>query len=346
MIAAKTKWSPRTRLALAAALLLAPPAGARAQQAPPAAAPAAPAPALAPEARPVADLVAAFAKAYNAQDAVALAGVFAADAELIDAEGGATAGAQPIAEAFAALVQESGVQIAPAVEAVKFLAPNVAQFRGTSTLTYGPSGPPSQSKFRGLAVGSQAGWKIAELRDEPVPAPAPESNYDNLKELEWMVGDWVDESADAKVGSSIKWALNRNYLVREYSVEIKDEAPMSGVMWLGFDPQSQQIKSWVFDSNGGHGTAIWTRSGDNQWVLKAQGVTRDGRPSSATQIITLLNKDAVKHSSIDRIIGGEIAPDIEEIVMVRRPPQPQPAAPAPAAPAPAPAPVAAPTPGR
>jgi uncharacterized protein (TIGR02246 family) len=340
MIAAKPKWSLRTGLPLAAALLAAAPAAA--QQSPPAPVqvqPAAAAPAALPaEARPVADLVAAFAKVYNAQDATALAGVFTAEAELIDAEGGAVVGAQPIAESLAASAQESGVQIAPAVESVKFLAPNVAQFKGTSTLTFGPSAPPSQSKFRGLAVGTQAGWRIAELRDEPVPAPASESNYDNLKELEWMVGDWVDESADAKVSSSIKWALNRNFLVRDYSVEIKGEAAMSGVMWLGFDPQSQQIKSWVFDSNGGHGTAIWTRSGDTQWVLKAQGVTRDGRPSSATQIVTLLNKDAVKHSSIDRIIGGEIAPDIEEIVMVRKPPQPA----APATPAPA----AAPAPGR
>ena len=34
------------------------------------------------------------------------------------------------------------------------------------------------------------------------------------------------------------------------------------------------------------------------------------------------NKDSVKTSSIDRIIGGEIAPDIADVVMVRKPPQP------------------------
>jgi hypothetical protein len=138
----------------------------------------------------------------------------------------------------------------------------------------------------------------------------------------------VDESEDATIRSTVRWALNRNFLVRDYSVEIKGEPPMTGTMWLGWDPQSEQIKSWVFDSNGGRGEACWTRSGESQWVLKANGVTRDGRASSATQIVTLLNKDAVKHSSIDRIIGGEIAPDIEEIVMVRKPPQPAEAAPA------------------
>ena len=54
---------------------------------------------------------------------------------------------------------------------------------------------------------------------------------------------------------------------------------------------------------------------------------RDGRPSSATQIHTILNKDSVKSSSIDRIIGGQAAPDIVDLVMVRRPPQPGVAAP-------------------
>ena len=49
---------------------------------------------------------------------------------------------------------------------------------------------------------------------------------------------------------------------------------------------------------------------------------RDGRPNSATQVHTILNKDSVKTNSIDRIIGGQVAPDIVDVVMVRKPPQP------------------------
>ena len=93
-------------------------------------------------------------------------------------------------------------------------------------------------------------------------------------------------------------------------------------MFIGWDPQSGQIKSWLFDSNGGHGEGLWTRTGDKEWVVKAQGVLRDGRPTSATQIHTIINKDSVKTSSIDRIIGGQVAPDIADVVMVRKPPQP------------------------
>ena len=137
-----------------------------------------------------------------------------------------------------------------------------------------------------------------------------------------MVGDWVDESEGSRVVVNVRWADKQSYLVRTYQVELRGEKAHSGTMFIGWDPQTEQIKSWVFDSEGGHGEGLWTRTTDNQWVVKASGVLHDGRPTSATHIHTIVNKDAVKTSSIDRIIGGQIAPDIVDIVMVRRPPQP------------------------
>jgi hypothetical protein len=93
-------------------------------------------------------------------------------------------------------------------------------------------------------------------------------------------------------------------------------------MIIGWDPQTEQIKSWIFNADGGRGEGSWTRATDNQWVVKAQGSTGDGRPTSTTQVISLVNKDAIKTSSTDRIIGGEIARDIEDVIMVRKPPPP------------------------
>jgi hypothetical protein len=36
----------------------------------------------------------------------------------------------------------------------------------------------------------------------------------------------------------------------------------------------------------------------------------------------MINKDAIRTSSIDRIVGGEIAGDVEDVIMVRKPPAP------------------------
>jgi hypothetical protein len=45
-------------------------------------------------------------------------------------------------------------------------------------------------------------------------------------------------------------------------------------------------------------------------ALKAQGVLCAGRPNSVTQSHTIISKHSVKTSSIDRIIGGQVAPDV------------------------------------
>jgi uncharacterized protein (TIGR02246 family) len=299
-------------------------AGTQATQAPPAAAQAAPAKQAAPanpQETAIRALHAAFVKAYNAADVPALSELFADDAAVIDSAGDATRGRADIAEMYAASFKEAkGVKLESTAEAVRFLTPDVAQVEGPSVLSGGGSGDAMQaSKFAALMVRRDGRWRLVELRDYPAP-PADISPYDHLKELEWMVGDWVDESGNAKVRSSIRWAVNQSFLIRTYSIEIEGEPSMDGTMFIGWDPQTGQIKSWVFDSAGGNGEGHWTRVAEDRWVVKAHGVTHDGKPNSATQIHTLLGKDSVKTSSIDRIIGGEIAPDITDVLMVRQPP--------------------------
>ena len=308
---------------------------------PPIAAPA-PAPAAAPEAKTMPEPLVAFVKAYNAQDAAALADLYTEDAAVVDSEGQATRGRKDIAAMYAtSFADVPGLKIEATLEILRTLTPDVVQAEGQSRLSGGGAGNAVQiSRFSALLVRRDGKWRLAELRDYPTPAEDITS-YERLRDLEWMVGDWVDESENARVTASVYWADNQSFLVRTYSVEVQGEAPKTGTMFIGWDPQTGQIKSWVFDSEGGHGEGLWTRAADNQWIVKAHGVLRDGRPTSATQIHTILNKDSVKTASIDRIIGGDIAPDIPEIVMVRRPPQPGAGQPV-AAPKPAEAPKAAP----
>ena len=307
-----------------AGIALAAASGTRATQAPPAAAQAAPAAKAAPanpEESSLRALHEAFVKAYNAADAQALSNLFTDDAAVIDSAGEATRGRAEIAAMYASSFQDAkGVKLESTADAVRFLTPDVAQLEGQAILSGGGAGDATQvGKFAALLVRRDGRWRFAEIRDYPA-SPEDISSYDHLEELEWMVGDWVDESGDAKIRSSIRWAVNQSFLIRTYSVEVAGEPSMQGTMFIGWDPQTGQIKSWVFDSEGGHGEGLWTRVAEDRWVVKAHGVTRDGRPNSATQIHTVVSKDSVKTSSIDRILGGEIAPDILDVLMVRQPP--------------------------
>jgi hypothetical protein len=97
---------------------------------------------------------------------------------------------------------------------------------------------------------------------------------------------------------------------------------MSGSQRIGWDPRLKQVRSWVFDSDGGFSEGFWSRDGE-RWVIKTTGVLKDGRAASATNILTRVNKDTIKWTSVDRTFGADVLPDGEEINLVREPPKPR-----------------------
>ena len=289
-----------------------------------------------PEQKAILESFANFTNSFARADVNSLAGAFVDDATIIDPDDNETRGKAAITETYKTSFQESpGLKLESNVEEIRFLTPDVARVAGQTRLSSPKSEAAEFNRFTALLVRHDGKWRIAEIH-EHASAAVDVKPYERLKELEWMVGDWVDESENNKSESSVRWADNQSYLVRTYAIEVQGEKPSTGTMFIGWDPQSGQIKSWLFNSEGGHGEGLWSRTNEKEWVIKAQGVLRDGRPTSATQIHTMINKDSVKVSSIDRIIGGVVAPDIVDVIMVRKPPAPAGAAPKPAAAAEAP----------
>ena len=290
-----------------------------------------------PEQKAVGTRSTAFAKVFGIRGRQgALPIIFTDEVVVTDPEGSETRGKAAVAEMYAGSFQENpGLKLESEVAEVRFITPDVARVEGQSRLSSAKGDAREFTRFSSLWFARTASGKRPRSGSSLPPAEdvAP---YERLQELEWMVGHWVDDSGNNKVEADVRWADNNSYLIRTYNAQVQGEKPTSGTMFIGWDPQSGQIKSWNFDSEGGHGEGLWTRTNENEWVVKAQGVLRDGRPTSATQIHTILNKDSVKTNSVDRIIGGQIAPDIIDVVMVRKPPQPGVAAPNPAAAATAP----------
>jgi hypothetical protein len=166
-------------------------------------------------------------------------------------------------------------------------------------------------------------WKIAAVRDHADPNEGAASPRAHLEELAWMVGEWVDEGDDAVVHTTCAWSDDGNYLLRSFTVHVAGKAASSGTQRVGWDPQREQIRSWVFDSDGGFSEGFWTRSAENQWLVKASGTLPDGTPVSATNIITRDNPHTMRWQSINRTLGDETLPDTEQIVLARKPPEPK-----------------------
>jgi uncharacterized protein (TIGR02246 family) len=292
----------------------------------------------------------AFVAGYNKGDAKALAALFTEDAEVAELEGERYQGRDVIegrlAETFAA---SPGVKIALEIEAIRFLSPDVAKEEGLSRVT-SAQGSAESRRFTVLYVKRDGRWLISSVREEPDPLVRP---HDRLKELEWMIGDWVDEAPDSVVHLNCRWTEDENFLVRTFTVKFQGKPVMSVTQRIGWDPLARQIRSWDFDSEGGFGEGLWSGGGD-RWVIKHAGVRPEGAAASATNIMIRERADRMRWVSLDRVIGSEPVEDEVSYVLVRVPPAPRlelkPAAaraPAPAAaPAPAPArpPAPAPTP--
>jgi hypothetical protein len=160
-------------------------------------------------------------------------------------------------------------------------------------------------------------WQIACIRD--VAADNELSPRRQLEPLEWMVGDWVDEGADSLIRIHGDWSEDGNFLLLDYQVQRAGEPAMSSRQRIGWDPVQEQIRSWMFDADGGFGNALWTRVAQT-WVVKSNAVLPDGATGSATFVIEPQGQDRFVMRGLDRILGDEVQPDVE-LTIVRKPPQ-------------------------
>jgi uncharacterized protein (TIGR02246 family) len=260
----------------------------------------------------------AFAKAYNAGDAKTLASLFIAGGEIVNEEGESVQGQEAIERIFADIFHaHPKSQIKFAIQSIRFLGDSLAIEDGTTTVTHASDQPVERNRYTVVHAKQDGKWRMASARDLP---DAP-SGSDEIKQLAWMIGEWIDESPTALVITSYRWADEGRAIVSEFKVQVGGKPAMTGTQRIGWDPLMKKLHSWVFDSEGGVAEGVWTRSG-GQWIIKMTGATHDGKMSSSTNTITAASKDRLMWQSRDRVVGDEMQPNIEPIPLVRQPPKP------------------------
>jgi uncharacterized protein (TIGR02246 family) len=260
----------------------------------------------------------AYVEAYNKHDAKAIAGMWSPEAIYVDPETGEQAvGREQIEKEFAdtfANLKDSKLEVD--AQSIKFLSPNVAIETGTARVL-SPKGEPDESAYSALFVKRDGKWLLDRVTEEEPPAPPP-SNYEHLKELEWMVGSWVDRDEEGVViQTDCEWTKNKNFMTRSFAVAVGDKVNLAGMQIVGWDPVAKQIRSWVFDSDGGFGEGKWAHKG-NRWVITQSGTLPDGGKSSAVNIMRQLDNNSFTWQSVQRSAGGEILPDVKEVTIVRK----------------------------
>ena len=258
----------------------------------------------------------AFIEAFHKGDAKAVAAFWTADGTYTDQKGHNLKGRDAIEKAFASLFAENkGLKLRIESEALRFVTPNVAVEDGTTEVIPPDGGPPNRARYTLVHVKKGEEWYLDSVREAAFTAP---TNYEHLKALEWLIGDWDDDTDKGEIARvSFTWGPNQNFLMSSYATTFKNISLSSGTQWIGWDPTARRIRSWTFDAGGSFSEGSWTTDGDKV-VIKTSGVLRDGKKVAATNVVKRLDADTVTWESRDRTLDGKELPDIKAIKMKRR----------------------------
>ncbi len=257
-----------------------------------------------------------YMEAFNRQDVEGVAKLFSEDCDVTEVDGTQVHGRKQLEDELKeTFASEPKARISVAVESLTLVTPDVAI--ETGEVEYYPDGKTltAETDYQVTHVKQGDRWFMRDARSYNRRVLSP---YDQLRDLEWLVGDWVDEGNDSIIESRYRWAENKAFLLQDFSLKVNGQKTLTGTQRIGWDPLSKQIKSWVFDSGGGYGESLWSNV-DDSWIIEVKGVRADGKIVTATNQIEQLGKDRFRYESVDRIVGEERLPNFKTIVVRKAP---------------------------
>jgi uncharacterized protein (TIGR02246 family) len=204
---------------------------------------------------------------------------------------------------------------------IRFLTSDVALEDGTSEVSHPMAkgdmtqgAAPLVGRFTVIWVKQDGNWRLASLRETRSDPPATAAQ---LAELDWLTGDWTGENGDTTIDISTRWNETHTFLLRDLKVLREGHVVFSGTQRVGWDPATRTIKSWVFDTDGGHGEGTWTKVGD-RWLVQGSGVLANGQRTTSTNEYSPESKDAVRWRSSSAQNSGQSTSALD-IQLVRKP---------------------------
>lgn len=260
--------------------------------------------------RAVEGVAAAFAEAYRKNDARAIASLWTEEGEHADDRGVHLRGRSAIEKEYAAQFEREPAGTADVtIRSIRFLAKNLAIEEGTLRLSGKGKSLPSSTDFTAWLVREEGRWRIAAVRESG-------HGIDRLEDLDWLVGVWKGSADDHETTLTIRWDAGKRFLVGDFATMSKGRDAGEGHFRVGADPRG--LRSWHFDSDGGHGQALWSRDG-HRWILTFRGTTQTGSAAAARNVLSRHSHDEIVWRSTDRVVDGVARPDTPPLKLTRVP---------------------------
>jgi uncharacterized protein (TIGR02246 family) len=257
----------------------------------------------------------AFVDAFQKGDAQALANFWTTDGDYIDLNGRVLTGRKPIAEDFTRLFAENkGLALRIEVASRRFPTPDTAIEDGVTSVLAPDGSLPSRARYTNVLVKKDGQWLLASVRESPY---VPPNNYQVLQPLEWIVGEWVEDTTEARVGRiRFDWSPDQNYIIGAHAVGVKDALLDDGSQRIGWDPAAKIIRAWQFESDGGFGEGTWKKESD-QWVIRMSSVLRSGSLMTSMTVVTRVDPDTITWQMKDQQLDGKPVADSPLVKMKR-----------------------------
>ena len=106
-------------------------------------------------------------------------------------------------------------------------------------------------------------------------------------------------------------------MIQEYAIKEANGELFTVTQRVGYDPLTNQLKSWTFDSRGGYGEGFWTRDG-NVWEVESAGVLSNGGQGTSLNLWRFGDDDHFEWESRDREIDDVPVPNVS-VKFTRKP---------------------------
>lgn len=254
-----------------------------------------------------------YQEAYNQQDAEKFAALWATDATYLNPITGETAeGRESIGKLFKErFAKGKKIHLEITTKSIEFPSSDQAIETGVMKVTI-PDKPFQQFAYQLELIKEKGKWLVNSIGEiELQEAP---SNFEHLKDLEWLVGYWEDTDDNVQISFTNQWDAHKNFLTENFKMKIYGHDDIEGKQIIGWDPVKKTIRSWIFDSDGGFGEGTWEKI-DKSWHVAVHFTLSDGHTASAKNIYTPINEHSYTFASAEREVDGEILPDMDPVTV-------------------------------
>jgi uncharacterized protein (TIGR02246 family) len=192
---------------------------------------------------------------------------------------------------------------------LRFLTDDVVIESGEFTSPGVDCAAPGKGRYTARWVREGSRWKLDNLQEMQSEST---SDADQLAALNIFAGEWAGQLNNIDIHVSATWDANKKFMRRETKM-VSGKAELSGTQQIGWDPLTQQIRSWMFSDDGSYSEGVWSLQG-NTWMAPAMRVLPDGTISQATQVYKFPDKNTLVWKVIRGSIDGRPTDDFEIVL--------------------------------